>query len=282
MTKKKSDLLARVITAVVAIPLLLALLFFAPAWAIFALVTAAGFIVTDEYCSITYGKENRLGRLLSSLMSAAVASVLYFAPTFFAPALAAAFMLIFIFFLFTYTDKKKVSHQIGSSITGVVYGGVVLATLSLLVRDANLHAEGSGAYWILLAMAVVWGSDTGAYFAGRGFGKHKLYEAVSPNKTVEGAAGGVIASIAFAFLCNWLFSYDKVWEPMAAWQLIALAIPANLLAQIGDLAESLIKRAHDIKDSGTIIPGHGGMLDRIDGLIFAAPWFYFFFNYVLH
>jgi phosphatidate cytidylyltransferase len=277
MTKKNSNLFTRLLTAAIAIPLLLAIIFVAPPWASFALVTAAGFLVTWEYCSITYADENRAGRIISSAMAVGMASVLYFVPSFFEEAASAAFLLIFLLFLFTYSEQKRVSHQIASSLTGILYGGVVLTTLSLLVRDAGI----AGPYWILLVMAVVWSSDTGAYFAGRAFGKHKLYEAVSPNKTVEGAIGGVIASIGVAFLCNYLFAFDAAWEPMDAWQVLALAVPANILAQLGDLAESLVKRAHEVKDSGTIIPGHGGMLDRIDGLIFASPWFYIFFTHVL-
>jgi phosphatidate cytidylyltransferase len=128
-------------------------------------------------------------------------------------------------------------------------------------------------------MIIVWSGDTGAYFAGKAFGKHKLYEAVSPNKTIEGSLGGIAASIGVAFLFNYLFAFDSRWIPLEAWQVLLLAIPANLLGQLGDLCESIIKRAHDVKDSGTIIPGHGGMLDRIDGLIFASPWVYIFLKH---
>jgi phosphatidate cytidylyltransferase len=98
---------------------------------------------------------------------------------------------------------------------------------------------------------------------------------VSPKKTVEGAVGGLVASI----LAVVLFKVAG-WVPLAWWQVFALAIPANLLGQVGDLCESVIKRAHDIKDSGVIIYGHGGILDRADALIFAAPWFYAFHKYV--
>lgn len=278
MISKKSNLAVRLTTAAVAIPLLLAIVFIAPPWATFALVTAAGFLVTWEYCSITFANEHPAGKLIASLLSVGIASVLYFVPAFFAQALTGSFLLVFLLFLFTYKDQKRVSHQVGSSLTGILYGGVVLSTLALLVRDAGL----AGPYWIIYVMVVVWSSDTGAYFAGRAFGKHKLYEAVSPNKTVEGAVGGVAGSIIGAFAANYIFALNASWEPLLVWQVLAIAIPANILSQVGDLAESLIKRAHDVKDSGTIIPGHGGMLDRIDGLIFASPWFYLFFTHVLN
>lgn len=278
MTQKNSNLVTRVLTAVVAIPLLLGILFAAPPWATFVLIAAASFLVCWEYCTITYAGRNRAGRLVASLLTVLVAAVLYFAPAFFLAAAAGSFVVIFLLFLFHYEDQKTVSLEISSSLTGILYGGVVLTTLSLLGRDA----ADAGSFWVLLVMIVVWSSDTGAYFAGRGFGKHKLYPAVSPNKTVEGAIGGIIASVGVGFLFNGLFGYAAVWQPMQWWQVLVLTIPANLLAQMGDLAESLIKRAHQVKDSGNIIPGHGGMLDRIDGLIFAAPWFYIFFTHVLH
>lgn len=278
MSSKKSNLTVRLLTAAVAIPLLLAVIFLAPPWATFALVSAAGFLVTWEYCSITYADEHRVGKIVASLISVAIAAVLYFVPALFGQVLSGGFLAVFLLFLFTYSDQKRASHQIASSLVGILYGGVVLSTLSLLVRDAGI----TGPYWILLVMVVVWSSDTGAYFAGRAFGKHKLYEAVSPNKTIEGAVGGVAGSLLGAFLCNYLFALDAAWEPMLIWQVLLLVIPANILSQVGDLAESLIKRAHDVKDSGTVIPGHGGMLDRLDGLIFASPWFYIFFSHVLN
>lgn len=277
MAKKSSNLVTRVLTAIVAIPLLLAIIFAAPPWATFLLVTFAGVVSVWEYCSITYGEDNKLGKVVSSLLGACMATTLYFQPGWMVQTTAVSVVLVFLVFLFTYTDQERVSHQIGSSITGILYGGVVLTTLSLLVRDSGE----AGPYWILMAMTVVWSSDTGAYFAGRFFGKRKLYEAVSPNKTQEGALGGMVASVGAAYLCNYLFAFDHHWIAMQPWQVAAVAVPANMLAQLGDLSESLIKRAHGVKDSGTIIPGHGGMLDRIDGLIFASPWFYIFFTHVL-
>lgn len=271
MAKKSSNLVTRVVTAVVAIPILLAIVFPAPAWAAFALVTVAGMITTWEYCSITYADEHTPAKVVAAVLSAGLAATLYFAQTWFLFATLGAFLIVFLLFLFTYTDQKKVTHQIGSTLTGILYGGVVLATLSLVMRDAG----DAGPYWFVLAMIVVWSSDTGAYFAGRFLGKHKLYEAVSPNKTIEGSIGGLTASVGVAFLFNYLFGFDASWTSLEAWQVLVLAIPANLLSQVGDLCASLAKRAHEVKDSGHIIPGHGGMIDRVDGLIFAAPWFYF-------
>jgi phosphatidate cytidylyltransferase len=109
-----------------------------------------------------------------------------------------------------------------------------------------------------------------------------LYPAVSPNKSIEGSAGGLVASLLGAGLCNWLiFPALGPWDPLGVGLFVTVVVPGNLLGQTGDLVESIIKRAHDVDDSGSIIYGHGGILDRIDGLIFAAPWFYICFVHLL-
>ena len=276
--KKKSDLVPRLVTAVVAVPLLLAVLFLAPSWGFFVVVVVAGAISAWEYCSITYGEELPAGKALAAALTVGVQGTMYFAWPWLPEALTAAALIVFLFFLFAYRDQGRVSHQVASTLTAVVYGGLMFGALALLHRDA----QAAGPWWIVLALVVIWFSDTGAYFAGRAFGKHKLYEAVSPNKTVEGALGGVAASIAGAFACNFLFAaWTDHWTVLPWWAVLLVAGVGNVLGQTGDLFESLIKRAHGVKDSGTIIYGHGGMLDRIDALIFAAPWFYYCFARIL-
>lgn len=122
--------------------------------------------------------------------------------------------------------------------------------------------------YLILTCVVVFFGDTGAYFAGRSLGKRKLYELLSPKKTIEGSIGGLAASVGGALLCRALFA-----EEVSVVTCIALGIGGGAIAQAGDLAESALKRACGVKDSGNILPGHGGMLDRIDGLLFALPIF---------
>lgn len=291
MAKKgKSDLTPRVITAVVAIPILLYMMFCAPAWAFAILIGWAAATSTWEYVSITSGKEFAGARWLMSALSAGVFAVLYWAPDHLIAAICAGVIVPFLVYLFRSDDQKRVTHLMGSAVTGLVYGAIMVGTVALLRRETGT----AGPFWILLTLVIVWTSDTGAYFSGRAFGKHKLYPSVSPNKTVEGAVGGFISSLVFAALCNVGFSalvgldgystellgqswlpIELTWSELSVTDILLLAIPANLLGQTGDLAESLVKRAHGVKDSGTIIYGHGGMLDRIDALIFAGPWVYY-------
>ena len=122
--------------------------------------------------------------------------------------------------------------------------------------------------WLILSCVVVFFGDTGAYFVGRSIGRRKLYPLLSPNKTIEGALGGLVASVGGAAFCKWLLVGELSWTT-----LLLLGFFGGALAQIGDLSESALKRACGVKDSGSILPGHGGMLDRVDGLLFALPLF---------
>jgi len=149
-------------------------------------------------------------------------------------------------------------------------GAAALSMIPAWCALAWIHAsEPNGHRWLLTALAVVWAADTGAYFAGRRFGKHKLAPRISPNKTVEGLAGGmlaaVLAGIGFSLIAG------AAPEQLPAVALVALA--AGLFSVVGDLFESLLKRHVGVKDSGHLIPGHGGILDRLDGVLAALPAF---------
>lgn len=126
---------------------------------------------------------------------------------------------------------------------------------------------GHGGFWVTFLFVLVWGADTGAYFAGRHLGRHKLAPRVSPGKTWEGVVGGLLAAVAAGLALQWLFP-----APAPAVGLLVVLILATVaLSVVGDLFESMLKRQRGIKDSGTLLPGHGGILDRIDSLTAAAP-----------
>jgi phosphatidate cytidylyltransferase len=122
-----------------------------------------------------------------------------------------------------------------------------------------------------MALLLTWGNDTGAYAFGRTMGRHKLYPKVSPGKTWEGFFGGMIVATALALAAKATFFPSLSWIDA-----IALGIPTSILGPIGDLSESMIKRAYGVKDSGKLIPGHGGLLDRVDALLFNAPFIYLY------
>ena len=161
-----------------------------------------------------------------------------------------------------------------SSWMATVFGAFYVAMLAFLVRlgsvapdipaGAPLEALGAERGWILLLVLAVWGYDTGAYLLGRRFGRARFLAHISPSKTYAGLVGGVVATTAVVAILLWGLGQD----PRHA---VLLGPLAALAAQAGDLAESALKRAAGAKDSGTLIPGHGGMLDRIDSFLFAAP-----------
>ena len=132
---------------------------------------------------------------------------------------------------------------------------------------ALLHNDGPG--WLLLALMVVWGTDTGAYFAGRAFGKRKLAPRISPNKTVAGLVGGAVLGVLVAVVGAWILGTPGAQLPMVA----LVGLLTVLFSVVGDLYESLLKRHVDVKDSGNLIPGHGGLMDRMDSVLAALPVF---------
>ena len=149
-------------------------------------------------------------------------------------------------------------------------GAGTLAVVPAWCALAVIHAsQPHGHVWLLIALAVVWAADSGAYFAGRRFGKRKLSPRISPNKTVEGMAGGAIAGIAVAMVGAPLAGASLAQLPAVA-LVAAIAVGFSV---VGDLFESLLKRHVGAKDSGDLIPGHGGILDRIDGVLAALPVF---------
>jgi phosphatidate cytidylyltransferase len=125
---------------------------------------------------------------------------------------------------------------------------------------------------VLTLLAVVWVGDSAAYFGGRALGRHKLAPEISPNKTVEGSVAGLMGSVAAGIaMGTWLLGLSAAF-------MAGISLVAGIAGQIGDLAESALKRSAGVKDSSTLLPGHGGMLDRLDSLMFAAPVFYWFFR----
>jgi phosphatidate cytidylyltransferase len=152
---------------------------------------------------------------------------------------------------------------------GFLYVPLLLGHLVLLRELPD------GIPWIFLMMVIVMSGDTAAFYIGSSLGKRKLYVAVSPNKSVEGALGGLAGSIIGAFIAKATF-----FNALAAVDCIATALVLGLLGQLGDLFESLLKRSFGVKDSGMIVPGHGGILDRLDSILFAAPAAYYYAQFV--
>jgi phosphatidate cytidylyltransferase len=166
--------------------------------------------------------------------------------------------------------QTPVTKMFYKQVTGLIYIPFFLGHL-ILIRDWN-----DGATWTFLLMAVIIAGDAAAYYVGGAIGRHKLAPSISPGKTVEGAVGGLAANLAVGAF------FKKCCFPEFGWGYwIALIVVVGVLGQTGDLVESMLKRSAGLKDSGSIFPGHGGFLDRIDALLFAAPVLYYFRTYLL-
>ena len=264
----RSNLLTRFLTAVVATPLLLGLLFAGPADGWYALLFGATAIGAHELFAMTHPAD-RVARALGVLVTLATSATLYLAGGD-ARALLGLVVALPIVALLVALARLGDVPSAALRLAAFAFGPLWLSLLTLLAivrRDGG----GRGARWVLLAMFFAWGADTTAYFAGRFLGRHKLYEAVSPKKTVEGFVGALAGAVLGALLGHFWFLPE-----LALGAGVALALVAGALGQLGDLGESLLKRSVGVKDSGGIVPGHGGILDRVDALMVAGAvvWVY--------
>ncbi|MBI4512031.1 MAG: phosphatidate cytidylyltransferase [Deltaproteobacteria bacterium] len=262
---KVGNLATRVLTAAVLAPLLVLAINWHNPIALWAIVFAATLVALAEYFAMTL--DDPIERRMGTVLGAAIALALFFWPHGFAVAFPATIVLPALFFLFRFGELSTVVTRLGTMSFGVVYAGVLPTYLSLCKSEGGAH----GAGWVYLVLMTAWFSDTGAYFAGRLLGKKKLYPAISPGKTWAGALGGLGGAFLGAVLANLWFFPELGWGHGAA-----LTLLGGVLGQCGDLVESMIKRARSVKDSGNLLPGHGGMLDRIDAVLFIAPWVYLY------
>ncbi len=256
----------RVITAIVGI-LAVLLLVWLGSWFLTAAVMAVSLLALLEYDKMLRHFQVRIYQI-----PAAVAMVLMIgAAGFYSLKLfIAAVLLSFVLLLYLILGIKKESMT-GLIYTafGAVYFGIGFGTLVLLRGSEELLAPGAvamepGIFLIMLALICTWASDSFAYLVGKRFGKHKMAPHISPNKTTEGLVGGAIGCVALGVILSAAVGYDLIHG-------FLLSLMCAVMAPMGDLFESYVKRACDIKDSGNILPGHGGMMDRFDSLLFVAP-----------
>lgn len=259
----QSNLAQRLATAVVAVPLLSWLVFAGPAWAFYALALTVTILGARELFQMTHPEDlasQAIGVLLTSVVSACLylgagdlrvmLSVLVVAP-----AVGPLVTLVRL------GDIPSAARRAMAMSAGPLMVGIPITLLALIKKGGASTAPG----WLMAAFCFAWVADTGGYFAGRFLGKHKLYEAVSPKKTVEGAVGALAANVFAAWLLHTLWLKEVSFLYLAL-----LGVVAGVFGIAGDLAESLIKRSVGVKDSGSLIPGHGGILDRIDALLLTS------------
>jgi len=291
------SLLKRIATAVVLIPAVLALILRAPVWALALVAGTVALLTIHEFLRLaeSYGVQPIgwptylfAGLLFITLALGFAQTPLLSTGQFLLTLGFAAAIAPFIFLMraMRTEDSRSGYPAAAASVFAFAY---IAMPLGMLVQ---LRQHAAGAFYLLYLLLVVWAGDIFAYFVGKAIGRHLMSPRISPKKTWEGAAASLIASVATGWLLfghaerisiallrvglierrDGMFSLE---QPAMA-PVILLTIVLNVAAQLGDLVESLIKRGAGVKDSGAILPGHGGMLDRIDALLFAAPvlWYY--------
>lgn len=175
------------------------------------------------------------------------------------------FIVFSLLFLFRIRTIEKAASEVAFAVLAFLY------IPFLLMHLVQLHQTTFGVQWVLVIMLIVMTNDSAAYYSGSAFGKHRLYPLVSPKKSVEGAIGGLVGSLGGTMVAKFTF-----FSQLTYGDVILTALVVGMVGQAGDLFESLLKRSFGVKDSGTIIPGHGGVLDRMDSILFAAPITYYY------
>jgi phosphatidate cytidylyltransferase len=298
----------RVLTAVILIPIVVLALFKAPLWLFTLLVLGVALLAAREYLDITQSYGLRPFRPLDYLFMTCVFLAAYSSgeltrssytlPVSMAiTAVGAAAMLLLMGSPFILMIAGMRRAELSQSLPNAAASFLLLPYLGLpLALIVLLRSYPNGALFLLYLMLLVWTGDVAAYYVGRAIGKHKLAPRVSPGKTWEGTIASTLGAVIVAVV---LFRYlapiyhalghlhlvpanDYSWYqpppnrqpgfvPAPGWWVIVLAIAVNVAAQLGDLVESMLKRGGGVKDSGALLPGHGGVLDRIDALLFAVP-----------
>ncbi len=222
-----------------------------------------------EFYSIVPKTNHTILKLYSLITGTVVyfISAMYFQNIVGAKFLVLIFPMIFLIAVIElYRKKEKPFGNIAYAIFGVVYISLPFAFLNYLAVYNSLKMQSAYNPWLVMGFFIlIWTNDTGAYLAGRAFGKNKLFERISPNKTWEGALGGFISTLIAAYILSKNTSLLDIFH----WVIIATIIV--IFGNLGDLTESLLKRSVSIKDSGKILPGHGGLLDRFDAVLIASP-----------
>jgi phosphatidate cytidylyltransferase len=280
-TEKRCWLGSRIISGLVMAGGIIAVLVLGDAWVMYLVASIIALIAAFEYHSMAAPDASIGNRSLFVLCALALGLQPLINISISWP-LNVALSIVFLFTAVRHLTQplplNEAADRLSRDILGLMYLGSTLPFIILLrgldgPESIIKPAEGG---WVLLMVIIVTAlSDTGGYFAGRAFGKHKLFEAVSPKKTIEGAIGGFVCAIGGCFIMQ---MNVETLHKLTVQDCIAIGVLGTVASIIGDLVESLVKRGYGVKDSGSIIPGHGGVLDRVDALLFSAPVIFFYWG----
>jgi phosphatidate cytidylyltransferase len=295
-------MIKRIATAVVLIPLVLLLVVKAPAYLLGAVAAAVALLAIAEFLKLTTHYAVQPMALATYTFVAAFFLFLMVACTNHTPlveatavlyGLAVASALAPFVFLTLAMGVRRAGFKLGSGYPSAAASSFAFAYIAIpMALLVEIRQQPAGVIWTIYTLLAVWAGDIFAYFFGKSMGRHRMSPEISPKKTWEGAVASIVASVIIGTLwmqhapaissallrMGWIDRRDGMFglEQPQLWPIVLLSAVVNIAAQLGDLVESLIKRGAGVKDSGTILPGHGGMLDRIDAMLFAVPvvWAY--------
>ena len=257
-------------TSILLVPPVFLLIIFGLPAILVCMVLLATFLGLREFFELTLPQSKSMERLGGIGLGLGLSLLIGFGEPSLIP-LYFVFLLFFLSILFMATSQNLLTAIFHMAVTlfGILYVGFLLSHVSLI-----RHLAG-GRHWTLFLIATVWAGDISAFVSGSLLGRHKLYPKISPKKTYEGLVGAILGSVIVALAFRHLFipDFDKG-------TCLLLSIGLGVLGQLGDFTESMLKRSAQVKDSGTLIPGHGGMLDRLDSFLFTAPFLYYALLYL--
>ncbi len=261
-SKRAKEMITRIIAAIVLIPLALLLIIKAHPHVFFTVIYIISLLAVKEFINIMDNDKVKLNKPVVWLSAVLIPGLIYFMH--FEIEIFVVLLLVILFIkLFSSNPTENAREEISYNFFAAIYVPV-LFTFFPLIMDAG------GYQWVLYLCVLIWASDSIAYFTGVAIGKHKLIPKVSPGKTIEGLTGGIIGAVIVALVYNYYVLHENILF------IILISVELIIAGIIGDLIESMLKRSADVKDSGSIIPGHGGILDRFDSLMIAAPVLYFY------
>ncbi len=261
--------MARVLSGVLFIPIVLGIVFYGSSWLFFALVAGLALTGLYEYFSMI----DRVGvegfPIVGGILGLLLLLCFQLDEGYFLEWGGLAFLALTFAWMVKEKNVKVALDQISYTLLGVLYVAGLSGYFLLI------HRLQEGRHWLLFLFLVIWLGDTAAYYGGRKFGARPLAPAISPNKTIEGAIFGLLGSLAGGLIALFWFL-----EGVSLFHGLLVTLICGTIGQFGDLAESLLKRNTGVKDSSGLIPGHGGVLDRIDSLLFAGPALYIYYQLV--
>jgi phosphatidate cytidylyltransferase len=256
----------RVLTGAITIPALYLLIGYGPEPTLFIMVLIAVALGLHEFHSLVLPERKRHEEAIGILLGMVVAFLIYLGDAYLLHAwLGFSIIFLSVIYMLKSSNFGLAISKMAFTVFGILYIGLLLSYVTLIDKAA------SGKQWVFFLVTTVWAADISGFFIGSLVGKHKLYPKVSPNKTIEGLGGAVFGAIAAALVYRKLFfSVLKVSDCVLLGSFLAL------FGQMGDFTESMIKRSAHVKDSSGLIPGHGGILDRLDSFLFSAPFLYYY------